>query len=68
MVVQNGGRAPVLMMGESVLWPIGHELFPGASTPLMVVAILLMWAGSKCMQKIPPSQHVPSQSVELKDA
>lgn len=36
----------MLTMGRSVLWPIGHELFPGASTSLMVVAILLMWAVS----------------------
>lgn len=68
MVVQHRRRAPVLTMGGSVLWPIGHELLPGASTPLMVVVILLMWAGSKCMQKIPPSQQLPPQSVELKDA
>lgn len=50
----------MLMTGESVLWPIGHKLSPGTSISLLVVAVLLMWAGSKCVQKIP---SLPAASI-----
>lgn len=32
---------------------------------LLVAVVLLMWAGGKYMQKLPPSQQLPSQSADV---